>query len=86
MKRFLTLRERLAIRILGLATWALPDRHPSIAAIYKAAWDIEYHNEARAALRQKEGRHDGDPTRAALHGSQRPVARSRGLGALDSVQ
>lgn len=37
----LTLRERLAIRLLGLATWALPPEHGAILSIHLAADEIE---------------------------------------------
>lgn len=36
-----TVRDRIATRLLGLATWALPDGHPAIDAIYDAAWAID---------------------------------------------
>ncbi len=40
----LTFRERLAIRVIGLATWCLPVKHPAIPALYQAAWSIESRN------------------------------------------
>lgn len=34
-------REWMANRLLGLATWALPQNHPAIEVIWDAAWTVD---------------------------------------------
>ena len=34
-------REWLALRLLGLATWALPQNHPASEVIWDAAWTVD---------------------------------------------
>jgi hypothetical protein len=41
MKARNTLRERLAVRVLGIVTWILPAQHPAILSLYKVAAEIE---------------------------------------------
>lgn len=42
-----SIRERIAMRLLGIATWALPAKHPAVSAVYRAADAVQRAAEMR---------------------------------------